>query len=143
MKRYRLELGWDDGIQPGGLVATIASEAGLEGRQIGTINIQETHAFVDLPQDLPLDVVESLGQTKVRGKALRLSPAAFTPPTRGLAGGADRPNKPGRPNKFVARGKKGPYKAGPGTKADKPFKTGKPFKPGKKPKPAAARPATE
>lgn len=74
MKRYRVEIGWDDGIKPGNLVGAIANEVGLDGRDIGTINIQDRHSFVDLPKSLPLDVVESLGMTKLRGKSLRLSP---------------------------------------------------------------------
>lgn len=74
MKRYRVEIGWDDGVKPGSLVGAIANEAGLDGRDIGTINIQDRHSFVDLPKGLPLDVVESLGLTKIRGKSLRLSP---------------------------------------------------------------------
>jgi ATP-dependent RNA helicase DeaD len=74
MKRYRVEIGWDDGVKPGSLVGAIANEAGLDGRDIGTINIQDRHSFIDLPKSLPLDVVESLGLTKIRGKALRLSP---------------------------------------------------------------------
>lgn len=74
MKRYRVEIGWDDGVKPGSLVGAIANEAGLDGRDIGTINIQDRHSFVDLPKSLSLDVVESLGLTKIRGKSLRLSP---------------------------------------------------------------------
>lgn len=74
MKRYRVEIGWDDGIKPGNLVGAIANEVGLDGRDIGTINVQDRHTFVDLPKSLPLDVVESLGMTKIRGKSLRLSP---------------------------------------------------------------------
>jgi ATP-dependent RNA helicase DeaD len=74
MKRYRVEIGWDDGVKPGSLVGAIANEAGLDGRDIGTINIQDRHSFVDLPKSLSLDVVESLGMTKIRGKSLRLTP---------------------------------------------------------------------
>ncbi|MBL8890957.1 MAG: DEAD/DEAH box helicase [Planctomycetaceae bacterium] len=79
MNRYRVEIGWDDGIKPGTLVGAIANEAGLDGRDIGTINIQDRHSFVDLPKSLPLDVVESLGMTKIRGKSLRLSPVIGKP----------------------------------------------------------------
>ncbi len=85
MKRYRVEIGWDDGVKPGSLVGAIANEAGLDGRDIGTINIQDRHSFVDLPKSLPLDVVESLGMTKIRGKALRLTPVIAKAKSSGRA----------------------------------------------------------
>jgi ATP-dependent RNA helicase DeaD len=99
MKRYRVEVGWHDGLKPGSLVGAIANEAGLEGREIGTINIQDRHAFVDLPTTLPLDVIESLGETKIRGKALRLAALVGSGPpvTRKRAIG-----------KFLGRGKSKP-----------------------------------
>ncbi|MBL8854425.1 MAG: DEAD/DEAH box helicase [Planctomycetaceae bacterium] len=85
MKRYRVEIGWDDGVKPGSLVGAIANEAGLDGRDIGTINIQDRHSFVDLPKNLPLDVVESLGMTKIRGKSLRLTPVIAKAKSSGRA----------------------------------------------------------
>ena len=37
MKRYRVEVGRVDGVQPGNLVGAIANEGGLDSRQIGPI----------------------------------------------------------------------------------------------------------
>lgn len=92
MKRYRVEIGWQDGIQPGALVGAIANEVGIEGREIGTINIQDQHAFVDLPNYMPLELVESLGKVKLAGKSLRLSAVA-----------AKAARTSARPKKFVPR----------------------------------------
>ncbi|MDH5255317.1 MAG: DEAD/DEAH box helicase, partial [Gammaproteobacteria bacterium] len=51
--RYRLAVGHAHGVKPGNIVGAIANVAGLEGRQIGHVDIREDHTFVGLPQGMP------------------------------------------------------------------------------------------
>ncbi|PQJ95559.1 DEAD/DEAH box helicase [Chromatium okenii] len=73
---YRIEVGHQHGATPREIVGAIANEAGLEGRYIGRIDIQEDHSIVDLPKEMSREVVNHLKRVFVRGQALRIAPVA-------------------------------------------------------------------
>jgi ATP-dependent RNA helicase DeaD len=73
LETYRIEVGHNQGIQPGNIVGAIANEAGIDGRNIGHIDIRRDHSFVDLPEGMPQETLDSLQAIKVRGVELRIS----------------------------------------------------------------------
>jgi ATP-dependent RNA helicase DeaD len=73
LQTYRIEVGHAHGVQPGNIVGAIANEAGLDGRNIGHIDIRDDHSFVDLPADMPEETLDSLQTVRVRGNELRIS----------------------------------------------------------------------
>ncbi len=73
MQRYRLEVGYKDKVKPGNIVGAIANEGGLDSDNIGRINIREDFTLVDLPKNLPKDIVAVLKKTWVAGQQLNLS----------------------------------------------------------------------
>jgi len=73
MQRYRLEVGYKDKVKPGNIVGAIANEAGLDSGHIGRINIRDDFTLVDLPRNLPKDILEVLKKTWVAGQQLNLS----------------------------------------------------------------------
>ncbi|MFN9548065.1 MAG: DEAD/DEAH box helicase [Cyanobacteriota bacterium] len=73
MERFRLEVGWRDRVRPGNIVGAIANEGGLTGRSIGKIRIYDCHTTIDLPKDIPADVVANLQRLRVMNKELQLS----------------------------------------------------------------------
>lgn len=73
MAKYRIEVGRVHGVRPGNIVGAIANEAGLNGSQIGGIDIQTNFTTVDLPQDLPDELIQGLRQLRVAGQPLRIS----------------------------------------------------------------------
>jgi ATP-dependent RNA helicase DeaD len=77
---YRIEVGYVHGVKPGNIVGAIANVAGLEGRQIGHVDIREDHTFVGLPRGMPDAVLSELGKTRVAGQFLRISQASEVPP---------------------------------------------------------------
>jgi ATP-dependent RNA helicase DeaD len=84
---YRIEVGHRDGVAPREIVGAIANEAGLEGRFIGRIAIEEDHSLVDLPEGMPREIFQHLRGVFVRGKRLNIS----------LAGTAREPDRgPGK-----------------------------------------------
>jgi ATP-dependent RNA helicase DeaD len=91
---YRLEVGYVHGVKPGNIVGAIANVSGLEGRQIGHVDIREDHTFVGLPKGLPAAVLAELGKTRVAGQMLRMGLATHVPP-KPLRKPSKRP--PGRP----------------------------------------------
>ena len=73
LETYRIEVGRAHGIQPGNIVGAIANEAGIDGRDIGHIDIRGDHSFVDLPAGMPEETFDNLRAVRVRGVELRIS----------------------------------------------------------------------
>ncbi len=74
MRRYKLAVGAEHGVKPGQIVGAIANEGGIDGDQVGRIEIERTFSIVDLPDSLPAEVFSKLGRTKVCGRLIRLQP---------------------------------------------------------------------
>ena len=74
MRRYRLNVGRRDGVQPGNIIGAIANETGLPGRLIRNLSIEGDYSLVDLPADLPSDMMDTLKRIRVRGRALTVAP---------------------------------------------------------------------
>jgi ATP-dependent RNA helicase DeaD len=53
-------------------VGAIANEAGIEGRSIGTIEILDHTAFVEVPKAEASNVVQALRRTKLRGRKAKV-----------------------------------------------------------------------
>jgi ATP-dependent RNA helicase DeaD len=77
---YRIEVGYVHGVKPGNIVGAIANVAGLEGRQIGHVDIREDHTFVGLPRGLPEELRVELAKTRVAGQMLRIQLTSHVPP---------------------------------------------------------------
>ena len=84
MQTFRIEVGHAHGVKPGNIVGAIANEAGLDSKNIGRIEIYDDYSVLDLPDNLPGDLLEQLKGVWVAGQQLRISrdgevPAASTP----------------------------------------------------------------
>jgi ATP-dependent RNA helicase DeaD len=77
---FRIEVGYLHGVKPGNIVGAIANVAGLEGSQIGHVDIRDDHTFVGLPKGMPKNIMAELAKTRVAGQMLRISAAAEVPP---------------------------------------------------------------
>ncbi|MFO1408119.1 MAG: DEAD/DEAH box helicase [Steroidobacteraceae bacterium] len=96
---YRIEVGYVHGVKPGNVVGAIANVAGLEGRQIGHVDIREDHTYVGLPAGMPEAVLRELQKTRVAGQLLRMAVAGEVPPKplrKPPKRGAGAPKKPRR-----------------------------------------------
>jgi ATP-dependent RNA helicase DeaD len=94
MTRLFIALGRRDGLRPQDLVGAIANEAGLQGRDVGAIDIYDRFAFVEVPSGVTERVLEALTQTTLRGRPIgaRLAtPAESQRPRRTPARGERRP----------------------------------------------------
>jgi ATP-dependent RNA helicase DeaD len=103
MERFRIEIGHAHGLQPGNIVGAIANEAGLDGKHIGQISIEESHSFVDLPVGMPREVLRDLKKVWVCGQQLRISRLGDGPP-EAAPKRPGRPKPPARPKKKKHRG---------------------------------------
>ncbi|WP_029933674.1 DEAD/DEAH box helicase [Thiomicrospira pelophila] len=73
MKRYRLNVGFANGVKPGNIIGAIANEGGIEGSSIRQLNIQDTFSLVDLPSNLSKEQLATLKKTWICGQPSGLS----------------------------------------------------------------------
>jgi ATP-dependent RNA helicase DeaD len=141
MERFRIEVGYDHGVKPGNIVGAIANEAGLDGTNVGQIEISEAFSMLDLPKGMPKEIFKDLKKVWVCGQQLKISrvdeagkPRKFDKrpprddreerdekPRSKPKGDVDRSHadsKPGAKKKFAKKtaGKRAPGKSGPASK---------------------------
>ena len=58
MDTYRIEVGRDHGVQVKNIVGAIANEADISSKFIGDIRLHDNHSTVQLPQNMPKDVLD-------------------------------------------------------------------------------------
>jgi ATP-dependent RNA helicase DeaD len=68
MTRIFIALGRKAGVTPGDLVGAITGEAGLKGRDIGSISVHEMFSIAEVPSEKARKVIKSLQHTKIRGR---------------------------------------------------------------------------
>ena len=91
MKRFRLDVGRRNQIKPGNIVGAIANEAELESKYIGEIEIRDDYSTVDLPADMPKEVMSILKKARVAGRPLGIS--VFTGKESGGSSNSGRSNR--------------------------------------------------
>ncbi|MBI3283508.1 MAG: DEAD/DEAH box helicase [Burkholderiales bacterium] len=107
MQTYRIAVGHEHGVKPGNIVGAIANEANIESKYIGRIDIYDDYTILDLPDDLPSDMLEHLKGVRVAGQFLRISaeragvPAASAP--RAAPRAEPRPDSGSKLNQVVER----------------------------------------
>ncbi|GAA2090465.1 DEAD/DEAH box helicase [Brevibacterium salitolerans] len=116
MRTYRIAVGRNDRVQPGGIVGAIANEGGLTSAQIGAIDIRAGHSLVDLPESLPENVLSRLQNTKIQGKRIDLRP------DNGRPGRPFRKRGDGREGRGGYRGDRGPRRDSGRTESKKSFR---------------------
>ena len=73
MERFRIELGNNHGAMPKHIVAAISQDAGLDGRDIGAIQVNSHFSFIDLPEGMPKQLFRTLKRTTVHGRRLKIT----------------------------------------------------------------------
>jgi ATP-dependent RNA helicase DeaD len=127
MGTFRIEVGHAHGVKPGNIVGAIANEAGIESKYIGRIEIYDDYSTLDLPADMPPDLLDHLKKVWVAGQQLNITRDGEAP--AGKSAGA-APAKKAGDRRFA---EKGAFPKGP----PKPYDASKPKKEHRKgPKPA-------
>jgi ATP-dependent RNA helicase DeaD len=73
MQRYRIEVGHSHDVMPGNIVGAIANEANIDSKFIGRISIHDDHSLVDLPKDMPDELLRDLKKARVAGQQLNIA----------------------------------------------------------------------
>ncbi|MDO8654568.1 MAG: DEAD/DEAH box helicase [Undibacterium sp.] len=75
MRTFRIAVGHEHGVKPGNIVGAIANEANIESKFIGRIDIYDDYTVLDLPDNLPSEMMDHLKSVRVAGQALNIMPA--------------------------------------------------------------------
>lgn len=94
MESYRIEVGNNHDVRPGNIVGAIANEAGMDSKNIGRIQINDSYSLVDLPSNMSKDALSDLKKAWVSGQQLNISRLSG----EGKSSGSDE-----RPTKKFAR----------------------------------------
>lgn len=73
METYKILVGYSHGVKPGNIVGAIANEVELNSKHIGQIEIFENFSTVDLPEEMPQNVLKLLQKVVVSGQRLNIS----------------------------------------------------------------------
>ena len=91
MQTYRVEVGRRDNVGPGNIVGAVTNEADLSNADIGRIKIYDRYSTIDLPANLPIDILNHLAGVFVSGRALEISKSDQpSHADRGRSGGGGR-----------------------------------------------------
>ena len=74
MAAYRIEVGRRQKVEPRQIVGALANEGGLSREDFGAIKILPDFSLVELPADLPGDVLARLQDTRISGKLIEIRP---------------------------------------------------------------------
>jgi len=86
MATFRIEVGHANGVKPGNIVGAIANEANIDAKHIGRIEIYDDFSTLDLPADMPPDLIDHLKTVWVAGQQLNITRDGETPPPKKAAG---------------------------------------------------------
>jgi ATP-dependent RNA helicase DeaD len=82
MATYRIEVGHQHGVKPGNIVGAIANEGGVPSKEIGRIEIYDDFSTLDMPSDLPSDLLDHLKKVWVAGQQLSITRDGQEPPEK-------------------------------------------------------------
>jgi len=105
--RLFIAAGRSMGVRPADIVGAIANEAGVPGREIGSIDIYDAFTFVDVPEQYRQQVLNSMSRVRIRNQPANLRLAT----ARDVEASADAP-----------RGRAAPARS---SERDKPWSSGK------------------
>ncbi|WP_403025508.1 DEAD/DEAH box helicase [Salinibacterium sp. GXW1014] len=79
---YRIEVGRRHKVEPRQIVGALANEGGFSREDFGAIKIMLDFSIVELPADLPRDVLGKLKNTRISGKLIEIAPDRGRKPRR-------------------------------------------------------------
>lgn len=71
---FRIEVGRNHGAGPSNIVGAIANSVGIDGRDIGSIQLYDDFSTVDLPKTLSSDILAQLEDVHVMDRKLHIAP---------------------------------------------------------------------
>jgi ATP-dependent RNA helicase DeaD len=92
MDTYRIEVGREHGVQVKNIVGAIANEADISSKFIGDIRLHDNHSTVQLPQNMPKDVLDHFQKVFICKRPMGLTLTQDQGPAEPRAERSERPS---------------------------------------------------
>ena len=92
MDTYRIEVGREHGVQVKNIVGAIANEADISSKFIGDIRLHDSHSTVQLPQNMPKDVLDHFQKVFICKRPMGLTLTQDQGPAEPRAERSERPS---------------------------------------------------
>ncbi len=92
MDTYRIEVGREHGVQVKNIVGAIANEADISSKFIGDIRLHDNHSTVQLPQNMPKDVLDHFQKVFICKRPMGLTITTDQGPAEPRAERSERPS---------------------------------------------------
>ncbi len=86
---YKINVGHRNRVRPGAIVGAIANEGGLNSKDFGHIDIRESFTLVELPANLPKEVLDNLADTRIAGRNINIQVDRGAPDDGSFGGHGD------------------------------------------------------
>lgn len=91
MDTYRIEVGREHGVQVKNIVGAIANEADISSKFIGDIRLHDNHSTVQLPKNMPKDVLDHFQKVFICKRPMGLTITADQGPAEPRSERSERP----------------------------------------------------
>ncbi|MCB1583728.1 MAG: DEAD/DEAH box helicase [Xanthomonadales bacterium] len=106
MERFQLAVGRNQGVKPSQVVGMICNEVDLAREYVGQIDIYDDFTTVDLPADMPKEVMSILWKARICGRKSEIQKMGEAPARTPNSKGKNRKAKPKKRDKKNKRPKK-------------------------------------
>ncbi|MFY8326254.1 MULTISPECIES: DEAD/DEAH box helicase [unclassified Pseudoalteromonas] len=112
MDTYRIEVGREHGVQVKNIVGAIANEADISSKFIGDIRLHDSHSTVQLPQNMPKDVLDHFQKVFICKRPMGMTLTQDQGPAEPRGERAERPSGDRKRN-FNKDNQRGDKRGGP------------------------------
>ncbi|HUP87873.1 MAG TPA: DEAD/DEAH box helicase [Longimicrobiales bacterium] len=121
--RLFLSIGERDGIRPGDIVGAITGESGINGEDVGRVDIRDSFSVIEVESAAAEKVIKALNGTTMKNRALRVDYDRKTVPDRERSSGP-RSSGSGPKSSGGSSGRGGPSRSGGGPSRGGPSRSG-------------------
>ncbi|MGR6979885.1 DEAD/DEAH box helicase [Testudinibacter sp. P27/CKL/0425] len=112
MDLYRIEVGRADGVEVKHIVGAIANEGDIDSRYIGHIKLHDDYSTIELPKDMPKELLQHFGKTRVLNKPMQMRFVEEVKGDSGFAGRGERKGGFGRGDRNRSRDGRSEFRGG-------------------------------
>ncbi|WP_416371661.1 DEAD/DEAH box helicase [Curtobacterium sp. S6] len=106
---YKIQVGHDQRVSPGSIVGALTNEGGLDGSQVGNIDIRGGFSLVDLPENININEFRNI---QINGNTIDIEPDRGGNSSRGGSRGGGFRSGGNRGGGYRGGGDRGGYRGG-------------------------------
>ncbi|KGQ71415.1 DEAD/DEAH box helicase [Chelonobacter oris] len=132
MDLYRIEVGRADGVEVKHIVGAIANEGDIDSRYIGHIKLHDDYSTIELPKEMPKELLQHFGKTRVLNKPMQMRFVEEVKGDSGFGGRGERKGGFGRSTRNTREGGRSEFRPARSDRSGKPSFERKPRRSGRR-----------